>query len=102
MAGARAGHARRLSEHVYQARIAGRSGCRPRLSGRLPRLRSAARITLTKEACMSVTAQLDLLVDARNHLGEGVLWCELSRRVYWTDITAQRLHSFCPASGVSS
>lgn len=37
-------------------------------------------------------AQLALLVDARNTLGEGVLWCERSGRVYWTDIGAQQLH----------
>ncbi|WP_211454754.1 SMP-30/gluconolactonase/LRE family protein [Collimonas antrihumi] len=48
---------------------------------------------------MSAAKQLDLLVDAQNHLGEGVLWCERSQRVYWTDILAQRLHCYCPDSG---
>jgi len=51
---------------------------------------------------MSATAQLDLLVDARNTLGEGVLWCERSRRVYWTDIEGRRLHCLCTASGLCS
>lgn len=51
---------------------------------------------------MSAMKQLDLLVDARNTLGEGVLWCERSHRVYWTDIGAQRLHCFHPDSGARS
>lgn len=41
----------------------------------------------------------ELLIRATHHLGECVLWCERSRRVFWTDITAQHLHSFTPASG---
>ena len=43
--------------------------------------------------------QLALLVDARNTLGEGVLWCERSGRVYWTDIGGQRLHGLRAGSG---
>ncbi|HEY4072596.1 MAG TPA: SMP-30/gluconolactonase/LRE family protein [Herbaspirillum sp.] len=43
---------------------------------------------------------LELLVDAGNFLGECVLWCERSKRVYWTDIGAQRLHCYAPDSGV--
>jgi len=42
--------------------------------------------------------QLALLVDARNTLGEGVLWCERGGRVYWTDIGGQRLHGFRTSS----
>jgi L-arabinonolactonase len=41
-----------------------------------------------------------LLVDAGNALGEGVLWCERSARIFWTDIAASRLHSLHPESGV--
>lgn len=48
---------------------------------------------------MAVMTELELLLDAKNTLGEGVLWCERSDRVYWTDIAAQRLHSFHPDSG---
>ena len=48
----------------------------------------------------SATAQLELLIDARNTLGEGVLWCERSHRVYWTNIHVQRLHCFCQTTGV--
>lgn len=44
-------------------------------------------------------AELALLVDARNELGEGVLWCERSERVFWTDIEGSRLHCHHPASG---
>lgn len=43
---------------------------------------------------------LTLLVDSRNELGEGVLWCERSARVFWTDIEGEKLHSLHPASGV--
>jgi L-arabinonolactonase len=47
-------------------------------------------------------AHLDIalkpLLDARNFLGECVLWCERGKRVYWTDIGAQRLHS-CAVDG---
>lgn len=49
---------------------------------------------------MSPTTQLTLLVDAQNELGEGVLWCERSRRVFWTDIAASRLHSIAPDTGL--
>lgn len=42
---------------------------------------------------------LALLVDSRNELGEGVLWCERSARVFWTDIEGAQLHSLHPASG---
>lgn len=46
-----------------------------------------------------MAAPLDLLVDAGDELGEGVLWCERSARVYWTDIHGARLHSYSPATG---
>jgi L-arabinonolactonase len=42
---------------------------------------------------------LDLLHDGRNELGEGVLWCERSGRVFWTDIHGKRLHAHDPVSG---
>ncbi len=46
-----------------------------------------------------MSKQLDLLVDAQNYLGEGVIWCERGQRVLWTDIGAARLHSYRPESG---
>lgn len=46
-----------------------------------------------------MAAPLRLLVDGRNELGEGVLWCERRARVYWTDIHGARLHSYSPATG---
>lgn len=49
-----------------------------------------------------MAAALALLVDARNELGEGVLWCERSARVFWTDIEGARLHSHHPQSGASA
>lgn len=40
-----------------------------------------------------------LLADERHSLGEGVLWCERSGRVFWTSIHQRRLHSLRPADG---
>lgn len=51
---------------------------------------------------MAQLARLDLLVNAQNYLGEGVLWCERSNRVYWTDIEAHRLHCYRPDTGTRS
>ena len=52
---------------------------------------------------MAVQAgQLDLLHDGRHELGEGVLWCERTGRVFWTDIHAARLHALDPVSGTHS
>ncbi len=45
-----------------------------------------------------ITQQLDLLLDARNTLGECVLWCERSGQLFWTDIAALTLHAYDPAS----
>lgn len=42
--------------------------------------------------------QVNLLVDARNQVGEGVLWCERSQCIYWTDIQAGRLYRYHPQS----
>jgi len=41
-----------------------------------------------------------LAVDCHNTLGEGVLWCDRSNRVFWTDIHEQRLHSLHPQTGL--
>jgi len=43
--------------------------------------------------------QLALLHDGQNELGEGVLWCERSGRVFWTDIHGARLHALDPLTG---
>ena len=42
---------------------------------------------------------LNLVVDGRHELGEGVQWCDRSQRVFWTDIEGARLHSHDPVSG---
>ncbi|UIN22382.1 SMP-30/gluconolactonase/LRE family protein [Herbaspirillum frisingense] len=42
-----------------------------------------------------------LLVDGHHELGEGVLWCERSQTVFWTDIHASRLWSHDPQSGAT-
>jgi L-arabinonolactonase len=41
----------------------------------------------------------ELLVDAKNTLGECALWCERSQSVLWTDIQRATLSRFTPASG---
>lgn len=47
-----------------------------------------------------VTAALaTLAVDSRCALGEGILWCERRRVLYWTDILAAELWRHDPASG---
>ena len=40
-----------------------------------------------------------LAVDSRCTLGEGILWCERRRVLYWTDILAAELWRHDPASG---
>ena len=42
---------------------------------------------------------LEMLIDAENQLGEGVLWCEHTQRVLWTDILGATLYAHHPASG---
>lgn len=45
--------------------------------------------------------QAQLVVDCKNHHGEGVLWNALDQRVWWTDIHGQKLWFFDPAGGDS-
>jgi L-arabinonolactonase len=42
-----------------------------------------------------------LAVDAHNQLGEGVLWCDRTQRVWWTDIQRATLWCHQPATGVT-
>jgi len=44
---------------------------------------------------------LDLLIDGENQLGECVLWCAHTQRVWWTDIPAATLWCHSPATGVT-
>ena len=44
---------------------------------------------------------VQLLVDGQHELGEGVLWCERSQSVFWTDIHAARLWNHHPQSGAT-
>lgn len=46
-------------------------------------------------------AAAQLLVDSRCELGEGILWCDRTKVLYWTDILAGRLWRFDPAHGHS-
>lgn len=45
--------------------------------------------------------QIKLLIDAKNQLGECVLWCDRTQRVFWTDILSARLHAYSPATAES-
>ena len=44
-------------------------------------------------------AALQVALDARNTLGEGITWCERTQALYWTDIPACTLWRHSPASG---
>jgi L-arabinonolactonase len=46
-----------------------------------------------------MSLQASLVLDARNTLGEGVIWCTRSQSVYWTDIHRGVLWRLHPASG---
>jgi len=41
--------------------------------------------------------QASLLVDGQHELGEGVLWCERTQTLFWTDIAAATLWNYRPA-----
>ncbi|MBB3121543.1 SMP-30/gluconolactonase/LRE family protein [Pseudoduganella violacea] len=43
---------------------------------------------------------MKLAVDARNALGECILWCGRSGRLLWTDILGRELWAYAPASGL--
>jgi L-arabinonolactonase len=43
----------------------------------------------------------ELVLDCRNHHGEGILWNAADQRVWWTDIHGEALWSFDPATGAS-
>ena len=42
--------------------------------------------------------QAELVLDCRNHHGEGVLWNALDARLWWTDIQGKRLWSCDPVT----
>ncbi|MBE1162220.1 SMP-30/gluconolactonase/LRE family protein [Dyella acidiphila] len=46
-----------------------------------------------------MSLRAELVLDARNTLGEGVTWCGRSQSLYWTDIHASVLWRFRPADG---
>jgi L-arabinonolactonase len=46
-----------------------------------------------------MSAALDVLLDAGNVLGEGIIWCERTQSLYWTDIQRATLYRLAPASG---
>src|SRR4051812_23263960 len=48
------------------------------------------------------TLTAELVVDARDVLGEGPLWDETAGVLWWTDILARRVHRLDPVSGEHS
>ena len=49
----------------------------------------------------TAAATASLVFDGKHQLGEGVLWCQRTQRLLWTDILGARLWSLAPATGVS-
>jgi L-arabinonolactonase len=45
---------------------------------------------------------LDMIVEARNQLGECALWCERTQRVLWTDILGSTLWAYEPLTRMTS
>ena len=45
-----------------------------------------------------MTKQVELVLDAKAELGEGPLWDEREKRLYWVDIVGHALHIYDPAS----
>jgi len=46
-----------------------------------------------------VSTGVSIAVDAGNRLGEGVVWCERTQALYWTDLHAATLWRLTPADG---
>ena len=46
----------------------------------------------------TVLAPMDVALDARNTLGEGIIWCDRAQALYWTDIQRATLFRLHPAS----
>ncbi|MGH8147063.1 MAG: SMP-30/gluconolactonase/LRE family protein [Rhodanobacteraceae bacterium] len=44
-------------------------------------------------------APMQVALDARNVLGEGIVWCERAQALYWTDIQAAALWRYTPSNG---
>lgn len=44
---------------------------------------------------------MELVLDARNILGEGILWNERTSRLFWTDIESSQLWSHTPSTGAT-
>jgi sugar lactone lactonase YvrE len=45
-----------------------------------------------------MTKQVELVLDAKAELGEGALWDERTKQLYWVDILSHALHVYKPAS----
>lgn len=46
-----------------------------------------------------MTLAVELIVDARNAVGESPVWCAAEQALYWTDIPARKLHRWQAAVG---
>ena len=47
----------------------------------------------------AVPIPMPAVLEARNVLGEGIVWCERAQALYWTDIPARTLWRHAPGSG---
>lgn len=47
-------------------------------------------------------SNVELVVDARNELGEGPVWSVREQALYWVDIIGKRIHRLDPASGATA
>lgn len=45
----------------------------------------------------SILVTMDVALEAANDLGEGILWCDRTQALYWTDIPRAVLHRWHPA-----
>lgn len=44
-------------------------------------------------------AEIECVLECRNRLGEGPIWCGQEQALYWVDIVAPAIHRFHPGSG---
>lgn len=48
---------------------------------------------------MKRTMKITCLVESRDDVGEGVIWNEVERKVYWVDVYGKKIRSYSPETG---
>ena len=51
---------------------------------------------------LTMSRHVDLILDARNGVGESPVWMPTEQALYWVDIPARTLHRWDAASGQTS